>query len=206
MTSDTLVGMPSGWFTVVVLDINGSFSTDSVYIAALDEDCDGILNDDEGGIAGAGGGMADADGDGIPNQQDTDSDNDGISDAMEFDSNGDGMGFDDCDGDGVPNFLDADVCDLEAATVLTPDNDGNNDYWVIPGVQQFPGTHVVIFSRLGLKVYENTDYQNNFDGRANTNTYLNNAEEILPSGTYFYYVRMGGTSSQEFNGYLYINR
>ena len=119
---------------------------------------------------------------------------------------GDGIGFDDCDGDGIPNFLDADICDLDAASVLTPDNDGNNDYWVIPGIQQFPGTHVVIFSRLGLKVYENTDYQNDFEGRANTNTYLNNAEETLPSGTYFYYVRMGGTSSQEFNGYLYINR
>jgi gliding motility-associated-like protein len=157
-------------------------------------------------VAGAGGGMADADGDGIPNQQDKDSDNDGIPDSVEFDSNGDGIGFDDCDGDGIPNFLDADMCQLEAATVLTPDNDGNNDYWTIPGIHQFPGSHVVIFNRLGLKVYENTDYQNDFDGRANTNQYLNNAEEILPSGTYFYYVRMGGTSSQEFNGYLYINR
>ena len=205
-STDTITALTSGWYTITAIDTNGALATDSVLILALDEDCDGIMNDDEGGVAGAGGGMADADGDGIPNQQDTDSDNDGISDAMEFDSNGDGVGFDDCDGDGIPNFLDADVCDLEAATVLTPDNDGNNDYWVIPGIQQFPGTQVVIFSRLGLKVYENTDYQNDFDGRANTNTYLNNAEEILPSGTYFYYVRMGGTSRQEFNGYLYINR
>jgi gliding motility-associated-like protein len=204
--TDTISGLTSGWYTVTAIDTNGALATDSVLILALDEDCDGIPNDDEGGVPGAGGGMADADGDGIPNQQDTDSDNDGISDAMEFDSNGDGIGFDDCDGDGVPNFLDADVCELEAATVLTPDNDGNNDFWVIPGIQQFPGTHVVIFNRLGLKVYENTDYQNDFDGRANTNTYLNNAEEILPSGTYFYFVRMGGTSTQEFNGYLYINR
>ncbi len=205
-SADTLTGLASGWYIVAIIDTNGSIGTDSVYIQALDEDCDGIMNIDEGGLAGAGGGMMDTDGDGIPNQQDTDSDNDGISDAMEFDSNGDGVGFDDCDNDGVPNFLDADVCDLEAATVLTPDNDGNNDFWSIPGIQQFPGTHVVIFNRLGLKVYENMDYQNDFDGRANTNTYLNNAEEILPTGTYFYYVRMGGTSSQEFNGYLYINR
>jgi gliding motility-associated-like protein len=204
--TDTIIDLTSGWYTITAIDTNGALATDSVLILALDEDCDGIPNDDEGGVAGAGGGMTDTDGDGIPNQQDTDSDNDGISDAMEFDSNGDGIGFDDCDGDGIPNFLDADVCDLEAATVLTPDNDGNNDYWVIPGIELFPGTHVVIFSRLGLKVYENTDYQNDFEGRANTNTYLNNAEEILPSGTYFYYVRMGGTSSQEFNGYLYINR
>ncbi|NDD36483.1 MAG: HYR domain-containing protein, partial [Flavobacteriia bacterium] len=113
-TTDTITALTSGWYTITAIDTNGALATDSVLILALDEDCDGIPNNDEGGVAGAGGGMADADGDGIPNQQDSDSDNDGIPDAVEFDSNGDGIGFDDCDGDGVPNFLDADVCDLEA--------------------------------------------------------------------------------------------
>ena len=130
----------------------------------------------------------------------------GIGDAYEFDSNGDGIGFDDCDNDGLPDFLDSDECTLEAATVLTPDNDGNNDFWTIPGIENFPGTHVVLFNRLGLKVYENENYENDFDGRANVATYLNNAEAILPTGTYFYYIRMGGSSTREYNGYLYINR
>ena len=181
-------------------------ATDSVEVLAEDLDCDGILNVDEGGIPGGGGGLADQDGDGIPNQEDTDSDGDGIGDAYEFDSNGDGIGFDDCDNDGLPDFLDSDECTLEAATVLTPDNDGNNDFWTIPGIENFPGSHVVLFNRLGLKVYENENYQNDFDGRANVATYLNNAEAILPTGTYFYYVRMGGNSTREYNGYLYINR
>jgi gliding motility-associated-like protein len=84
--------------------------------------------------------------------------------------------------------------------------DGNNDFWVIPGIAQYPGSNVLIFNRLGIQVYESEDYQNDFDGRANTATYLNNAQEILPTGTYYYYVRMGGTSTTEYNGYLYINR
>jgi gliding motility-associated-like protein len=175
-------------------------------VISEDEDCDGIANVDEGGTPGGGGGMADLDGDGIPNQLDTDSDGDGIPDALEFDVDGDGVGFDDCDGDGAPNFLDADECELDAATVLTPDNDGANDYWVLPGVNQYPGTEVYLFNRLGVKVYENTDYQNDFSGQANVPTYLNNAEALLPTGTYYFYVRMGGTSQQEYNGYLYINR
>ena len=60
----------------------------------LDEDCDDILNQDEGGIPGGGGGMGDLDGDGIPNQLDMNSDGDGIADAIEFDTNGDGIPFD----------------------------------------------------------------------------------------------------------------
>lgn len=205
-TSDTLIGLSTNLYLVTLIDTNGNIASDTAVVLALDEDCDGIANTDEGGIPGGGGGSNDTDGDGIPNQLDTDSDGDGIADAIEFDSDGDGQGFDDCDGDGIPNFLDADICQLESSTVLTPDNDGNNDFWVIPGIIQFPGTHVVIFNRHGIKVYESEDYQNNFDGRANSATYLNNAEEILPSGTYFYYVRMGSPSTQEFNGYLYINR
>ena len=91
---DTLTGMNSGLYIVTVVDTNGAFATDSAYIISYDEDCDGILNDDEGGIPGGGGGMADTDGDGIPNQQDTDSDGDGIADALEYDTNGDGIPFD----------------------------------------------------------------------------------------------------------------
>jgi len=205
-SADTLTALVSGWYSVSVIDANGNMESDSVQVLSLDEDCDGILNDDEGGTPGGGGGLTDTDGDGIPNQQDNDSDGDGISDELEFDSNGDGIGFDDCDGDGIPNFLDADICTLDAASVITPDNDGNNDYWVIPGVHQFPGTRVIIFNRLGLKVYESANYQNDFDGRANVPAILSNSDEILPTGTYYYYVRIGGSSSQEFNGYLYINR
>jgi len=204
--TDTLTGLVSGWYTITAVDGNGVLATDSIEVLSEDLDCDGILNIDEGGVPGGGGGLTDTDGDGIPNQEDTDSDGDGISDALEFDSNGDGVGFDDCDDDGIPNFLDPDECELKAATVLTPDGDGNNDFWVIPGITQYPGSHVVIFNRLGIQVYENEDYQNDFDGRANTATYLNNAQEILPTGTYYYYVRMGGTSTAEYNGYLYINR
>lgn len=203
---DTLSGLSTNSYVITIIDTNGNIASDTALVLALDEDCDGIPNSDEGGIPGGGGGMSDTDGDGIPNQLDTDSDGDGISDALEFDVNGDGQGFDDCDNDGIPNFLDADICLLESSTVITPNYDGSNDYWVIPGIVQFPGTQVFIFNRHGVKVFESDDYQNDFDGRSNIATYLNNAEELLPSGTYFFYVRMGSPSSQEFNGYLYINR
>ena len=205
-STDTLTDLSSSWYYVSAIDANGAMASDSVEVLAEDLDCDGILNIDEGGTPGAGGGLDDQDGDGIPNQEDTDSDGDGIGDAFEFDSNNDGVGFDDCDMDGLPDFLDSDECTLDAATVLTPGSDGKNDLWVIPGIENFPGSYVVIFNRLGLKVYESENYQNEFDGTSNVASYMNNAEAILPTGTYYYYVRVGGASTREYNGYLYINR
>ncbi len=202
---DTLTGMNSGLYIVTVVDTNGSFATDSAYIISFDEDCDGILNDDEGGIPGGGGGMADTDGDGIPNQQDPDSDGDGIADALEFDTNGDGIPFDDCDGDGKPDFLDPDLCTPKPATVMTPDGDGRNDFWEIPELLQYPNTSVRIYNRHGIMVYFNDDYSNEFNGNANVQTYLTNDTRELPTGTYYYYIQYGGTDLT-MNGYLFINR
>jgi len=81
-----------------------------------DADGDGIPDDEEG--------AGDADGDGTPDFQDTDSDNDGIDDADE----GDG----DADGDGTPNYLDTDsdddgIPDADEGTGDT-DGDGIPDY------------------------------------------------------------------------------
>ena len=205
-TTDTISGLTSGTYYVVVVDNNGVIASDTNVVFALDEDCDGILNIDEGGIPGAGGGMMDTDGDGIPNQQDTDSDGDGIADALEFDSNNDGTGFDDCDGDGTPDFLDADKCTPKAASVLTPDGDGNNDFWVVERIALYPGSVAKIFNRHGVLVWESDNYANDFNGNSNVQTFLNNATQTLPTGTYFYYLRLGGGLDEVINGYIYLNR
>jgi hypothetical protein len=75
----------------------------------LDSDNDGILDSDEDGGTGINP-SGDADGDGIPNYEDTDI-------AGFVDDNGDGVDDrQDADGDGIPNFLD-----------LDSDNDGITD-------------------------------------------------------------------------------
>ncbi|MDB3991493.1 HYR domain-containing protein [Schleiferiaceae bacterium] len=204
-STDTVSSLQSGIYTITVIDTNGFIASDSATIIALDEDCDGILNQDEGGIPGGGGGMGDLDGDGIPNQLDTDSDGDGIADAIEFDTNGDGIPFDDCDGDGFPDFLDADLCDLNPASVMTPNGDGKNDFWEIPELSQHPNTSVQIFNRHGILVYSNDNYANDFNGNSNVQTVLTNDTRELPTGTYYYLIKLGGTE-QTMNGYIYINR
>ena len=204
-TVDYVTGLSYGIYTVTATDTNGAVATDTVLIDALDYDCDGIYNVDEGGSPNGGGGLGDVDGDGIPNQEDEDSDGDGLPDDQEFDYDNDGVGFDDCDGDGIPNFLDPDLCELLVPAVFTPNDDGDNDYWEILGIMAFPDNNVKIFNRWGELVYSKEGYNNEFNGRANTRTQMNGGDGLLPTGTYYYVVKVYETGDI-YTGYVYITK
>ncbi len=92
--------------------------------AADDPDMDFISTMDEG--------TGDADGDGIPNHQDTDSDGDGFSDADEAGDSDCNSPPVDTDGDGTPDFLDRDAngdgIDDEEQAETDTDGDGTPDY------------------------------------------------------------------------------
>ena len=204
-TLDNVSGLIYGIYELVVTDANGAIVADTMLIDALDYDCDGIYNDDEGGTPNGGGGEDDLDGDGIPNNEDEDSDGDGILDEDEFDYDNDGVGFDDCDGDGIPNFLDMDLCELLIPSVFTPNGDGDNDTWEILGIQAFPDNNVQVFNRWGELVYMKEGYQNEFNGRSNERTYMNKGDGLLPTGTYYYMVKLYATGDV-YTGYVYITK
>lgn len=90
-------------------------------------------------------------------------------------------------------FVDKDVtdqnCDLTIPNVFTPNADGINDYFEIENLEHYPGARMVIYNRWGNKVFEHSDYYNNWwDG------------DGAPDGTYFYvlqYTRMGKTRYAE---------
>jgi gliding motility-associated-like protein len=68
-------------------------------------------------------------------------------------------------------------CDIMLPNVITPNNDGINDYFYIQGLEKYPGTKLVIFDRSGNQVFATNDYQNNWSG------------DKLPSGTYFFIIK-----------------
>lgn len=68
--------------------------------------------------------------------------------------------------------------------VLTPNNDGFNDRFVIDGLEYYEDNKLLIFNRYGDVLYEMSDYDNSWDGRPNRNV-IGNTSDILPSGTYF---------------------
>lgn len=73
------------------------------------------------------------------------------------------------------------VLDLFIPSVITPNNDGKNDYFEIRGCTE--GSELMIFNRWGMTEYFTNNYRNNWNG-------LNRNQEELPEDTYFYVIRL----------------
>jgi len=75
------------------------------------------------------------------------------------------------------------VNDIETYTVITPNNDGLNDFLVFPGTEELRGCEIIIYNRWGNEVYRNKDYQNDWDGR-------DHQDRELIADTYYYILRV----------------
>ncbi len=87
--------------------------------------------------------------------------------------------------------------------LVTPNGDGINDYLEIPELEQSPNNLVRIFNRLGLKVFEQANYTDQFTGIANSGTVIMNREAGLPQGVYYYIASLYDLDL-EFQGFLYL--
>ena len=156
----------------------------------------------------------DTDGDGIGDNLDTDDDNDGtldIDDAFpidpteDMDSDNDGTGNNadtDDDNDGTLDINDAFPFDAEpaliAAEAFTPNGDGINDYWVIPGIESYPNSIVTVYNRWGHEVFAAKGYRNDWNA-----IYKSNSNK-LPPGSYLFIINLGNGSMLN-KGWLFIN-
>ncbi len=62
---------------------------------------------------------------------------------------------------------------------ITPDGNGENDFWVIEYILSYPDNKVILYDEMGHEVYSKTAYDNTWDGK-------NKTGEILPDGVYYY--------------------
>jgi gliding motility-associated-like protein len=70
----------------------------------------------------------------------------------------------DCGSIEMSSEITVNECDVVIPNVFSPNSDGYNDMWVIWGLEEHPGTSVIIFDRWGKEVYSSSDYANNWDG------------------------------------------
>ena len=179
----------------------------------LDDDNDGFL-DHEDSFPNDPSENLDTDGDGIGNNKDTDDDGDGVLDDLDqfpldssedTDIDNDGLGDnvdDDDDNDGILDSNDAfpktSAPRLVPAQAFTPNGDGNNDNWVIPGIDNYPNNLVQVFNRWGHPVYTAKGYSNDWGGLYKTRN------EKLPTGSYFYTINLGN-GAEPIQGWIFIN-
>ena len=90
---------------------------------------------------------------------------------------------------------------LDVSEGMSPNNDGFNDTLLIPCIENYPNNTIKIFNRYGILIFEQENYQNNWNGKANRGT--PKSSEILPVGVYFYILKLD--SSQIKNGWFYLN-
>jgi gliding motility-associated-like protein len=88
---------------------------------------------------------------------------------------------------------------VKIPTGFTPNGDGDNETFVILGIEDYPNNELLIFNRWGNEIYRKQGYLNEWDGRWDKN------DQPLPDGTYYYLLDLGDGSKAR-SGYIVIFR
>lgn len=91
-------------------------------------------------------------------------------------------------------ILNVNNCSLNIPNVITPNNDGVNDYFTIEGLEHYSNVTLIIIDRSGKQVYQSSNYQNNWNG------------DNIPEGTYYYVLRLKEKEYIEKGGIITIIR
>ncbi len=86
------------------------------------------------------------------------------------------------------------VDSLSIPNIITPDGDEVNDQFRITGLKD--GSYVAIFNRWGQKIFETSNYLNNWDGRTS-------AGDVVPDGTYYYIIQ--DSEGNKYAGHLTVH-
>ncbi|NML41671.1 tandem-95 repeat protein, partial [Chitinophaga sp. G-6-1-13] len=91
--------------------------------------------------------------------------------------------------------IDVEAEELYIPNAITPNNDGKNDRFAIPGISKYPGTTLTIFNRWGNEVYYSPNYDNRWDGTG------------LSGGTYYYVLKLNaGQDTKVYKGWIQLLR
>lgn len=81
---------------------------------------------------------------------------------------------------------------------FSPNGDGENDFWVIEGIENYPKNTIEIYNSLGFLLYREDSYQNNWDGTYNG--------RHLPDGNYYYIIGLRDSSGKLMKGHFTLMR
>ena len=97
----------------------------------------------------------------------------------------------------VIDYLSVIVNDLSIPTLITPDGDPYNEYFLIRGIETLGESELIIIDKRGVKVYVSKIYKNDWNG-------LDSSGDPLPEDTYFYILK--AANGKPLSGYIMIKR
>jgi gliding motility-associated-like protein len=93
--------------------------------------------------------------------------------------------------------------DVVISKVLTPNGDDQNEFFTITGVETCNFVvELQIFNRWGAKIYENFNYQNDWNGYSHKSS-VGKADKI-PNGTYYYIINLKNSGLKPFAKAFYV--
>lgn len=107
----------------------------------------------------------------------------------------------------------ASVCDSAKVTIdiydgpvwvseaISVNGDGQNELFIIRGLESYKNSSLKIYTRSGQLIYQSLDYQNDWAGRSMNSSVSDGV--ILPVGTYYYVLHLGGTN-RYIKGFVYL--
>jgi gliding motility-associated-like protein len=92
-------------------------------------------------------------------------------------------------------------CEIEVFNVITPNADGDNDVLNIDGLRNiYDNFQISIFNRYGRLVWDGDAQTADWDGTSNQI----NSNKLLPSGTYYYSIKLNDPEVDNKSGYIYL--
>lgn len=95
------------------------------------------------------------------------------------------------------NWIEYQRAVMNIPNVITPNEDGVNDFFFVNELLLYQPVHFIVYDRWGVKVFEDDDYDNKWDGD-------NLRGRSLAEGTYFYVLSLTGAESR--SGFVVIIR
>lgn len=89
------------------------------------------------------------------------------------------------------------VGEIIIPTLITPNGDSRNEYFVIQGIENLGNTELIVFDRRGSQIFRNSDYDNKWNG-------VDYNEQPLVNDTYFFVLK--SASGKSYSGYVVIRK
>lgn len=101
--------------------------------------------------------------------------------------------------------IDIEFCDIIIPDGFSPNNDGANETFSIQNIREiYPLFTIEIFNRYGNIVYKGDFDTPDWDGKPNVGTTLGNGG--VPTGVYFFVLKLNDGEAEPIQGRLYLNR